>query len=59
MDMQNDSTSRKALLWPARVAPRPLEQGHLRLYFRQRKKGSIKRGTWLGPGFVVGKPGQT
>ncbi|CAK0820255.1 unnamed protein product [Prorocentrum cordatum] len=58
MEMQNDSTMRKALLGRARVTPHPLEQGDLCFYYRQLKKGSIKKGTWLGPAVVVGKQGQ-
>eukprot|EP00959_Pyramimonas_sp_CCMP1952_P438145 9172641-Pyramimonas_sp.AAC.1 len=49
MDMQNDSALRNALLGRARVHPHPLEQCDFCFYYRQLKKGSIKKGTWLGP----------
>ncbi|CAK0856334.1 unnamed protein product [Prorocentrum cordatum] len=58
MEMQNDNTLRKALLGRTRVRPHPLEQGDLCFYYRQLKKGSIKKGTWLGPAVIVGKQGQ-
>eukprot|EP00959_Pyramimonas_sp_CCMP1952_P269122 5626659-Pyramimonas_sp.AAC.1 len=58
MEMQNDRTLRKALLGRTRVHPHPLEQGDLCFYYRQLKKGSIEKGTWLGPAVIAGKQGQ-